>query len=119
GALFSLVGAIPREQVTVTANEDKLHIIDDSAAILRNACRECGVHMYGRIEQPHPFKGLDFVHVELSDREGWQEPNFAAFVSSITEQGFHPDGIDEVRRKFESVGLETYDTLSPTLLDLL
>ncbi|KAK2027600.1 putative glutathione-dependent formaldehyde-activating enzyme [Colletotrichum zoysiae] len=119
GALFSVVGVIPREQVKVTANEDKLQVIDDSAVILRNACKECGVHMYGRIEKSHPFKGLDFVHVELSDQKGWQEPQFAAFVSSIIEQGFHPNGIDEVRRKFKSVGLETYDTLSPTLVDLI
>ncbi|EFQ33626.1 hypothetical protein CGRA01v4_02082 [Colletotrichum graminicola] len=119
GSLFSVVGVIPREQVKVTANEEKLHIIDDSAVILRNACKECGVHMYGRIEKPHPFKGLDFVHVELSDQKGWQEPQFAAFVSSIIEQGFNPKGTDGVRRKFKSVGLETYDTLSPTLVDLI
>ncbi|KAK1995583.1 putative glutathione-dependent formaldehyde-activating enzyme [Colletotrichum falcatum] len=119
GALFSVVGVIPKEQVKVTANEEKLRVVDDSAVILRNACRECGVHMYGRIEKPHPFRGLDFVHVELSDQGGWQEPRFAAFVSSIIEQGFDPKGIDEVRRKFKSAGLETYDTLSPTLVDLV
>ncbi|KAK6215585.1 S-(hydroxymethyl)glutathione synthase [Colletotrichum tabaci] len=119
GALFSVVGVISRDQVKVTANGDKLRIIDDSAVILRNACRECGVHLFGRIEKPHAFKGLDFVHVELSDQKGWQEPQFAAFVSSIIEQGFHPKGIDEVRSKFKSLGLETYDALSPPLMDLI
>ncbi|KAF9872539.1 glutathione-dependent formaldehyde-activating enzyme [Colletotrichum karsti] len=119
GALFSVVGVISRDQLKVTANENKLHVVDNSAVILRNACKECGVHLYGRIEKDHPFKGLDFVHVELSDSKGWQEPQFAAFVSSIIEQGFHPKGIDEVRQKFKSVGLETYDTLSPPLMDLI
>ncbi|KAL0935682.1 glutathione-dependent formaldehyde-activating enzyme [Colletotrichum truncatum] len=119
GSLFSVVGVIPRDQLKVTANENKLAIIDNSAVILRYACKECGVHLYGRIEKDHPFKGLDFVHTELSDSKGWQEPQFAAFVSSIIEQGFHPNGIDEVRRKFKSVGLETYDTLSPPLMDLI
>ncbi|OHF01619.1 S-(hydroxymethyl)glutathione synthase [Colletotrichum orchidophilum] len=119
GALFSVVGVISRDQVKVTANEDKLHIVDESAVILRNACKDCGVHLYGRIEKSHPFKGLDFVHAELSDQKGWQEPQFAAFVSSIIEQGFHPNGIDEVRSKFKSVGLETYDALSPPLMDLI
>ncbi|KAK1623236.1 S-glutathione synthase [Colletotrichum phormii] len=119
GALFSVVGVISRDQVKVTANESKLHVVDDSAVILRNACKECGVHLYGRIEKAHPFKGLDFVHAELSDQKGWQEPQFAAFVSSIIEQGFHPSGIDEVRSKFKSVGLETYDALSPALMDLI
>ena len=119
GALFSIVGVIPRNQVKVTANGDKLKIIDESAAIQRNACAECGVHLFGRIEKEHPFHGLDFVHVELSDEKGWQEPQFAAFVSSIIEAGFHPGSIDKVRQKFKSLGLETDDALSPPLMDLI
>ena len=119
GALFSVVAVIPRDQVSVTSGGDKLKVVDESATILRHACRDCGVHLYGRIEKPHGFKGLDFVHVELSDQAGWQEPQFAAFVSSIIEQGFDPKGIDEVRQKFKSVGLETYDVLNPPLMDVL
>ncbi|KAF3394055.1 putative glutathione-dependent formaldehyde-activating enzyme [Penicillium rolfsii] len=119
GALFSIVGVIPRENVSVQANASKLAIIDSSAVIQRYACRDCGVHLFGRIEKPHAFHGLDFVHAELSDQKGWQEPQFAGFVSSIIEQGFNPTGMDEVRSKFKSVGLETYDALSPPLMDLL
>lgn len=77
------------------------------------------MHMYGRIEKPHPFHGLDFVHAELSDQKGWQEPQFAGFVSSIIEQGYPPKGMDDVRAKFKSVGLESYDALSPPLMDLI
>lgn len=41
------------------------------------------MHLYGRIEnQGHPFYGLDFVHVELSEQEGWSAPGFAAFVTA-------------------------------------
>lgn len=119
GALFSLVGVIPRDQLAVTANESKLSIVDPSAAIQRHACKDCGVHMFGRIETEHPFKGLDFVHSELSNAKGWQEPQFAAFVSSIIEQGFDPSGMGEVRGKFQSVGLDTYDALSPPLMDAI
>jgi S-(hydroxymethyl)glutathione synthase len=119
GALFSVVGVLPAAQVTVTANAHKLHIIDSSAAIQRNACKECGVHLYGRIVNEHPFKGLDFVHTELSDEKGWQEPQFAAFVSSVIEQGFSPEKMDEVRGKFRKEGLECYDVLSPALMDLI
>lgn len=75
--------------------------------------------MYGRIEKDHAFKGLDFVHVELSDEKGWQEPQFAAFVSSIIEQGFKPEGIEGVRGKFREVGLVPYDVLSPALMDAM
>ena len=76
----------------MTANGDKLEIVDRSATIQRYACRGCGVHMYGRIEnQGHPFHGLDFVHTELSRDSGWSAPEFAAFVSSIIEAGTPPD----------------------------
>jgi S-(hydroxymethyl)glutathione synthase len=119
GALFSIVGVIPRDNLSVQANASKLTIIDPSAVIQRYACRDCGVHLYGRIEKEHPFRGLDFVHAELSDQKGWQEPQFAGFVSSIIEQGFNPKGMDAVRAKFKSVGLEAYDSLSPPLMDLI
>ncbi|KAA8645418.1 hypothetical protein EYZ11_011804 [Aspergillus tanneri] len=119
GALFSVVGVVPRDALRVTANGNKLSIVDKEAVIQRNACRQCGVHMFGRIETEHPFKGLDFVHVELSDVSGWQEPQFAGFVSSIIEQGFEPTGMDEVRSKFKAMGLETYDALSPALMDVI
>ncbi|RMZ68357.1 glutathione-dependent formaldehyde-activating enzyme [Pyrenophora seminiperda CCB06] len=119
GALFSIVGVVPTDAVSITANSDKLHIIDPSAAIQRHACKECGVHLFGRIVADHPFKGLDFVHAELSPQKGWQEPQFAAFVSSIIEQGFDPKEMDAVRERFRKVGLQPYDVLSPVLMDLI
>ena len=64
GALFSVVGVVPRDKLSVTSNASKLKVVDPDAVIQRHACVECGVHMFGRIEQAHPFKGLDFVHVE-------------------------------------------------------
>lgn len=119
GALFSIVGVVPVDNLKVTANEDKLQIVNKEATILRHACKDCGVHLYGRIEKDHAFKGLDFVHVELSDEKGWQEPQFAAFVSSLIEQGFDPAKMGEVRAKLKSVGLEPYDALNPPLMDAL
>lgn len=119
GATFAVIAVVPKENVKVTANESKLAVIDKEAAIQRHACRECGVHMFGRIERDHPFKGLDFVHVELSDEKGWQEPQFAAFVSSIIEQGYPPEKMADVRTKLRNVGLEPYDVLAPPLMDLI
>jgi S-(hydroxymethyl)glutathione synthase len=119
GALFAVIAVIPVDNVKVTANRDKLTVIDENATIRRTACKDCDVHMYGRIEKDHAFKGLDFVHVELSDEKGWQEPQFAAFVSSIIEQGFDPAGMDAVRAKFRSLGLEPYDVLSSPLMDAM
>ena len=120
GAAFSMVAVVPRDNLSVTANGDKLKIVDASAAIQRHACKECGVHMFGRIENKgHPFYGLDFVHTELSDEQGWQEPQFAAFVSSIIESGVSPDKMDGVRSRLQDIGLETYDCLSPPLMDAI
>ncbi|KAH9884747.1 putative glutathione-dependent formaldehyde-activating enzyme [Xylariomycetidae sp. FL2044] len=127
GSLFSVVGVVPVSALSVTAHGSKLSVVDPAAAIRRHACAGCGVHMYGRIETEHPFRGLDFVHAELGgskegeegEGEGWQEPQFAAFVSSIIEQGFDPAGMDEVRQRLKGVGLETYDCLAPALMDLI
>lgn len=120
GALFSQVAVVPKDSLSVTANADKLEIVDKSATIQRYTCKKCDVHMYGRIENhDHPFYGLDFIHTELSDEPGWSAPEFAAFVSSIIESGFSPDGMAEVRGTLKALGLEPYDCLSPTLMDII
>ncbi|WP_299819166.1 S-(hydroxymethyl)glutathione synthase [uncultured Jannaschia sp.] len=121
GADFSQVAVVSRDKVEVTAHGDKLHVVDPTAAIQRHACRECGVHMYGRIEsEDHPFHGLDFVHVELSSDSGWAPPEFAAFVSSIIETGgVPPERMDKVRGRLGYLGLEPYDCLSPPLMDAI
>jgi S-(hydroxymethyl)glutathione synthase len=120
GALFSVVAVISRDKVKVTANQDKLKIVDPAAVIQRYACIGCGVHMYGRIENKnHPFYGLDFVHVELSKEKGWAAPKFAAFVSSIIEAGTKPDQMGAVRARLKELGLTPYDCLSPDLMDLI
>jgi S-(hydroxymethyl)glutathione synthase len=110
---------VPVDKVKVIAHEEKLEVVDESATIQRHACKGCGVHLYGRIVKDHPFKGLDFVHVELSPEKGWQAPQFAAFVSSIIEQGYDPKGMDAVRARFKELGLESYDVLSPPLMDAI
>jgi S-(hydroxymethyl)glutathione synthase len=120
GALFSMVAVVPRDKLSVIENADKLNIVDRSAAIQRYACRGCGVHMYGRIEnQGHPFYGLDFIHTELSPERGWSAPEFAAFVSSIIEAGTQPDQMPGVRARLRELRLEPYDCLSPPLMDAI
>jgi S-(hydroxymethyl)glutathione synthase len=119
-ALFSQVAVTPRDNLSVTANEQKLKVVDSAAAIQRHACTGCGVHMYGRIENKnHPFYGFDFVHTELSKDKGWAAPQFAAFVSSIIESGTKPDQMPAVRARLKELKLEPYDCLSPALMDLI
>ena len=120
GALFSQVAVVSRDKVRVTANGDKLAVVDAKAAIQRHACRSCGVHMYGRIENDkHPFYGLDFIHTELSSEPGWAPPEFAAFVSSIIESGADPANMGAVRARLKELKLEPYDCLSPVLMDAI
>ena len=120
GAVFSQVAVVGRDAVSVTANEQKLKVVDESATIRRHACTGCGVHMYGRIEnKEHPFYGLDFVHTELSDAGGWSEPQFAAFVSSVIELGVDPSRMEGIRGRLRELGLEPYDCLSPPLMDAI
>jgi len=120
GATFSVVAVVPRANLFVSDNADKLAIVDPSAAIQRYACRGCGVHMYGRIENTkHPFYGFDFVHPELFQEQGWAPPAFAAFVSSVIESGVSPDRMGGIRGRLKQLGLEPYDALSPPLMDAI
>ena len=120
GALFSQVAVVSRENLTETANADKLKVVDANAVIKRYACSGCGVHMYGRIDNTkHPLYGFDFIHTELSAEQGWAPPEFAAFVSSIIESGADPANMSAVRARLKELKLEPYDCLSPALMDAI
>jgi len=120
GARFAVVAVVSRDKVKVTSGESKLKVVDASASIQRHACKDCGAHMYGRIEnKKHPFYGLDFIHTELSKESGWSAPEFAAFVSSAIESGVKPSEMPAIRARFKELGLEPYDCLSPALMDAI
>lgn len=120
GAVFSQVAVVSRDAIEVLEGADKLEIVNKEAPIQRHRCKDCGVHMYGRIEnKDHPFYGLDFVHTELSDEDGWSAPEFAAFVSSVIESGVDPSRMGGIRARLHELGLEPYDALSPPLMDAI
>ena len=75
GALFSVVAVVPRDKVSVTANADKLKVVDDKATIQRHACKGCGVHMY----RPHREQGPRVLRPRLHPYRavaatGWSAP---------------------------------------------
>ncbi|MEJ6785137.1 S-(hydroxymethyl)glutathione synthase [Aminobacter sp. Piv2-1] len=119
GATFSIVAVTAHENVEVLENGDKLAVVDPGALIQRHACTECGVHMYGPVERAHPFKGLDFIHPERFQENGWSAPGFAAFVSSVIEAGVDPSAMDGIRKRLNELGLAPYDCLSPALMDYI
>lgn len=120
GAVFSQIAVVSRDAVEVLQGAEKLEVVNRDAPIQRHRCRDCGTHMYGRIEnKDHPFYGLDFVHTELSDETGWSAPEFAAFVSSVIESGVDPSRMDGIRARLRDLGLQPYDALSPPLMDAI
>ena len=120
GALFFIVAVVARDKVGVTGHEKKLRGVDPAATIQRHACTGCSAHMFGRIEnEDHPFYRLDFIHTELSKEPGWSAPGFAAFVSSIIEQGAEFEEMGAVRARLHEVGRKPYDCLSPPLMDAI
>ena len=120
GATFSVVAVVPRDKLHVVEHGEKLAIVNKDAPIQRYACKGCGVHMYGRIENTkHPFYGFDFVHPELFQEGGWAPPEFAAFVSSVIESGVKPERMAAVRSRLKELRLEPYDCLSPPLMDAI
>ena len=74
GAVFSVVAVVGHDNVAVAENGDKLKVVDPAALIQRHACTGCGVHMYGPVERDHAFKGLDFIHPERFQEDGWSPP---------------------------------------------
>lgn len=120
GAIFSQVAVVGKDKLSVISGAEKLAVVDEKATIQRHACKDCGTHMYGRIENAgHPFYGLDFVHTELSAEKGWSPPEFAAFVSSIIESGVEPSRMPAIRARLTELGLPPYDALSPALMDAI
>jgi S-(hydroxymethyl)glutathione synthase len=96
-ARCSQVAVVSRDNLKVSANESKLKVVDHRRD-QRHACKDCGVHMCGRIENKgHPFYGFDFIHTELSKDNGWAHPSSQP-VSSIIESGANPGQMGAVRR---------------------
>lgn len=119
GALFALIAIAPRDAVRVVAGEEKLHVVTPENTIQRHACRDCGVHMIGKVNDPdHHFFGLAFVHPELSSAAPGK-PEFAGFVSSIIEAGASPTQMHAVRKTLNAHGIAAYDAFSPELMDLI
>jgi S-(hydroxymethyl)glutathione synthase len=94
GSLFSQVAVVPRDKLSVEANGHKLAIVDPKATIQRYACKECGVHMYGRIENKVTLPRPDFFHTELREQAGSRR---SSRPSSRRQSGADPANMGAVR----------------------
>jgi S-(hydroxymethyl)glutathione synthase len=119
-ARFAQTAIVPAGTLHVTQNEEKLTIIDPSQSIRRHACKECGTHMFGRVDDfDHHFYGVDFVHPELGLEGEAPPPEFAGFVSSLIESGENPSNMRAIRNRLASLDIPAYDAFSPELMDII
>ena len=119
GATFSVVAVVPRDNVTVLENGDKLQIVDASATIQRHACKVCGTHMYGRIENKgHPFYGLT-SSIPSSSRKAARRHRVRGLRVLGDRVRRHPSEMGGIRARLKELGLEPYDCLSPALMDAI
>lgn len=119
GALFAMIAVVPAGATTVLSNGDKLAVVDAGKPIHRHACRECGVHMIGRVgDADHHFFGLEFVHPERAAGAA-PRPEFAGFVSSVIDSGASPTAMVAVRKRLHELGIPACDAFSPELMDLI
>jgi S-(hydroxymethyl)glutathione synthase len=120
GARFAQIAIVPAGTLHVTANEGKLSVVDASQAIRRHACRDCGVHMFGRVDDvDHHFYGLEFVHPELATEADMPRPEFAGFTSSLIEAGENPSHMAAIRKRLSALDIPFYDAFSPEIMDII
>ena len=122
GALFSIVAVVPKDKVS--GSRERRQARKSSirrATIQRHACKACGVHMYGRIENTkHAFYGLDFIHTRIVDGirlVGARIRRVRLLDHRVS--GADPKNMGAVRSRLKELGLEPYDCLSPPLMDAL
>lgn len=121
GALFALTAVVPVGTLEVTANSEKLDVIDPGQSIQRHACKDCGTHMFGHVpDKDHHFYGMEFIHPELSNGASPAgPPEFAGFVSSIIEAGASPSQMEAVRHRLSELCIPAYDAFSPEIMDII
>lgn len=119
-ARFAQLAIVPAGTLHVTSNAEKLNVVDPSQSIRRHACRECGTHMFGHVDDvDHHFYGAEFVHPELAIEGEAPPPEFAGFVSSLIEAGENPSNMRAIRNRLTKLGIPSYDAFSPELMDII
>ena len=120
GALFAQTAIISSDGFEVSANGDKLRVVDATQSIQRHACKDCGAHLYGDVpDVNHHFHGLCFVHPELAQDASCGAPEFAGFVSSLIESGTCPSLMESIRRRLAALKILACDGFSPEIMDVI
>jgi S-(hydroxymethyl)glutathione synthase len=120
GALFAQTAVVTSDGFELSANGQKLAIVDARQSIQRHACRDCGAHLYGDVpDVNHHFHGLCFVHPELARDSVCGAPEFAGFVSSLIESGTCPSLMEAIRGRLAALKIPAFDGFSPEIMDII
>ncbi|RCK21763.1 hypothetical protein TH1_18570 [Thalassospira lucentensis MCCC 1A00383 = DSM 14000] len=118
-ALLAMIAVVPAGNLEVIDGGEKLEAVEKDLKIVRYACRDCGSHMFGQVEDvDHHFFGLDFIHPELVDGPA-PRLEFAGFVSSLVETGTEPARMSAIRARLSDLGIPFYDAFSPEIMDII
>ena len=120
GALLAQTAVVAADAASVSAHPEKLEVVDAASAIRRHACKDCGAHLVGTVDDPdHHFYGLAFVHPELSADRIAGKPEFAGFVSSVIETGTSASEMEAIRAELVASNIPSYDAFSPEIMDII
>jgi S-(hydroxymethyl)glutathione synthase len=120
GQLMAQVAVVPSGTAEIVAGAHKLAVVNAEAQIKRHACKDCGCHVIGRVEdKDHHFYGLDFIHPELAVDAAAPKPEFAGFVSSLIETGTSPAIMAALRVRLTQAGIPPFDAFSPEIMDAI
>ncbi len=120
GSMFAQTAVVANESVEVVRGAERLEVVDGKQKVSRYACSACGVHMFGRTNDPdHHFYGISFVHPELASDRFAPKPEFAGFLSSLIESGTSPALMHAVREGLANKGIPAYDAFSPEVMDII
>ncbi len=119
-SLFAQIAVVPSDSANVVANGDKLELAEPEQVINRSRCSACGTHMIGSVKDPlHHFYGLSFVHPELASDNINPKIEFAAFCSSIVENGASASVMQNVREKLTKHEISCFDAFTPEIMDII
>ena len=100
----------------------ELHVVDASKTIQRYACKVCGTHMYGRIENKgHPFYGLrdPLFTPSCSRNSAWRRRASGSALRSRPDRAGQPEQMDGIRHRLKELGLEPMICLLLALMDAI
>ena len=121
GATFSQVAVVGRDKLTVTANGNKLKVVDETGpdpALRLHAAAACTCTGASRTRGIRSTALISCTPSYPRKMAGRLRSSPLSFPRS-SSRAFRPRSMGEVRARLKELKLEPYDCLSPALMDLM